>query len=109
MEEYHLAFFILNIVLVLVDAALGYHFAPQLVAGMVEPESIESNVRATRRILPFIVALYMFFNCIGYFQNRSAYLYTVTGLVLVDIALQFALRRKKQNEPDEEESGRGNE
>ena len=105
MEQYHLPVFIFNIVLVLADAALGYHFAPRLLARMGEPEAIESGVRATRRILPFIVGLYMFFNCLGYFQGRTVYLYTVSGLVLADIALQFVLRRKKQSVgPDEEES-----
>ena len=106
MEQYQLPIFIFNTVVVLANTALGYHNAPRLLAGLGEPESIEAGVRATRRILPFIVALYMFFNCLGYFQAHPLYLYTVSGLVLADVALQLVLRRKKRNNiPDEEESG----
>jgi hypothetical protein len=97
MEEYNLPIFIINTVVVLANTALGYHTAPRLLAGMGEPEVIEAGVRATRRILPFVVALYMFFNCLGYFQGRTAYLYAVSGLVLVDMALQLILRRKKRS------------
>ena len=96
MEPYHLPIFIFNILIILADAALGYHFAPQLLAGMSEPEAIEAGVRTTRRLLPVIVALYMLFNCLGYFQGRTVYLLSVSGLILVDMVLQLLLRRKKR-------------
>lgn len=94
MEQYHLPIFIFNTLMVLLDAALGYHFAPRLLAGMGEPEDVETGVRTTRKLLPVIVALYMFFNCLGYFQGRTVYLLSVSGLILVDLVLQLLLRRK---------------
>lgn len=96
MEQYHLPIFMFNILMVLVDAALGYHFAPRLMVGMGEPEAVEAGIRTTRRLLPVIVALYMFFNCLGYFQGRSVYLLSVGGLILVDMALQLLLRLKRR-------------
>ena len=96
MEQYHLLIFILNILMVLLDAAIGYHFAPRLLAGMGEADAVESGVRTTRRLLPVVVALYMFFNCLGYFQGRTVYLLSVNGLILVDIVLQLLLRRKRR-------------
>jgi len=103
-EPYHLAIFIMNTLLVLVDTTLGYHLAPRLLAGMDEPEAVESGVRTTRGLLPVVVALYMFFNCLGYFQGRTVYLLAVSGLVLVDMALQLWLRRKRRGlGPDDRE------
>jgi len=95
-EQYHLLIFIFNTLMVLVDTALGYHLAPRLLAGMDEPEAVEAGVSTTRRLLPVVVALYMFFNCLGYFQGRSVYLLAVSGLLLVDMALQQLLRRKRR-------------
>ena len=96
MEQYHLQLFVFNTLMVLVDASLGYHFAPRLLAGMGEPEAVEAGVRITRGLLPAIVALYMFFNCTGYFQGRSSYLFAVTGLIVTDMGLQLYLRRRRQ-------------
>lgn len=95
MEQFHLPIFIINTVLVLVDTAIGYHFAPRLLAGVGEPEAVEAGVRTTRGLLPAVVALYMFFNCLGYFQGRTVYLLAVSGLLLVDLVLQLWLRRKR--------------
>jgi len=94
MEQYHLPIFIINTLMVLLDTALGYHFVPRLLAGMGEPEDVETGVRTTRRLLPVIVALYMFFNCLGYFQGRTVYLLAVSSLILMDMALQLLLRHK---------------
>jgi len=105
-EQYHLPIFIINTLMVLVDTAIGYHLAPRLLAGMDEPEAVEAGVRTTRGLLPAVVALYMFFNCLGYFQGRTAYLLSVSGLLLVDLALQLWLRRKRQClEPDDRADG----
>jgi hypothetical protein len=95
-EQYHLAIFIINTLLVLADTALGYHLAPRLLAGMDEPEAVESGIRTTRGLLPVVVALYMFFNCLGYFQGRTTWLLAVSGLLLVDMALQLWLRRERR-------------
>ena len=104
MEQYHLPIFIINTLMVLADAAIGYHLAPRLLAGMDEPEAVEAGVRTTRTLLPVVVALYMFFNCLGYFQGRTTWLLAVSGLVLVDMALQLWLRRKRRGiRPDDRE------
>jgi len=95
-EQYHLPIFAINSVLVLLDAALGYHLVPRLLGGLDEPEAVEAGVRTTRSLLSFVVALYMFFNCLGYFQGRTLYLLCVSGLVLVDMALQLLLRYKRR-------------
>ena len=96
MEQYHLPIFIFNTLMVLADTALGYHLAPRLLAGMDEQEAVEAGVRTTRGLLPVVVALYMFFNCLGYFQGRMVCLLAVSGLLLVDLALQLWLRRKRR-------------
>ena len=106
MEQYHLPIFIFNTLMVLADTALGYLLAPRLLAGMDEPEAVEAGVRTTRGLLPVVVALYMFFNCLGYFQGSSVYLLAVSGLVLVDMALQLLLRHKRRSMgPDDREDG----
>jgi len=105
MEQFHLPLFLVNTLLVLVDASLGYHFVPRLLDGLGNPEVTESGVRATRALLPAIVALYMFFNCLGYFQAETAYLLLVSGVVLVDLALQVFLRRKMGRSEAHDEDG----
>jgi hypothetical protein len=106
-EQYHLPIFICNTVMVLVVTALGYHLAPRLLSGMDEPEAVETGVRTTRNLLPLVVALYMFFNCLGYFEGRTTYLLGVSGLVLLDLALQLLMRRKRRGagsaEPHDDE------
>ena len=104
MEQYHLAIFIFNTLMVLADTALGYHLAPRLLAGMDEPEAVESGIRTTRSLLPVVMALYMFFNCLGYFQGRTTWLLVISALLLVDMALQLWLRRKRRGlGPDDRE------
>ena len=95
MESVSLQLFLVNIVLVILDAAFGYHLIPNLLAGAGDPKTASAGVRASRGLLPVIVALYMFFNCLGYFQARPNFLMTVTCLVLIDLALQIWLRRGK--------------
>jgi len=102
-EPYHLLIFIVNTVMVLAVTAIGYFLTPVLMSGMGEPESVEAGVRTTRGLLPVVVALYMFFNCLGYFQGRTLYLLSVSGLVLFDLVLQLIMRRKRlSTHPDEE-------
>ena len=73
MEQYHLAIFIFNTLMVLADTALGYHLAPRLLAGMDEPEAVEAGVRTTRGLLPVVVALYMFFSCLIATKTRNLF------------------------------------
>jgi len=103
MEPYYLPLFLLNCILILLDAAMGFLTAPRLLAGLGDHEAGEAGVRSARKLLSVVVALYMFFNCIGYFQARSGYLTAVTGLVLLDMALQLFLHRRPRTEDDEED------
>ncbi|MBI5483612.1 MAG: hypothetical protein HY888_04010 [Deltaproteobacteria bacterium] len=103
MEQYQLFIFVANIPLILIDAALGYHMAPRLLSGY-EEELAQSVLQSTRSLLAAVVALYMFCNCLGYFQGNTLYLLIVTGLVLGDMGLQYWLVRRndarKGNGPD---------
>lgn len=103
MEKFFLPLFILNIFMVMVDAALGYFSAPQLLAKAGEPEIVATGIRSARRMLPAVVALYMFFNCLGYFQGRSGILFSVTGLVCIDLALQLYLRNRNNIPPEDDD------
>ncbi|MBI2354730.1 MAG: hypothetical protein HYV06_06840 [Deltaproteobacteria bacterium] len=103
MERYHLPLFLLNTLLVLVDVSLGYHLTPRLLSGNAESVAAGAALRATRGLLPAIVALYMFFNCLGYFQARTPFLITVACLVLADLGLQVWLRRRKRRDDSNEE------
>lgn len=96
MEQYQLFIFVANIPLILIDAALGYHMAPRLLSGY-EEELAQSAVKTTRSLLAAVVALYMFCNCLGYFQGSTPYLLLVTGLVLIDMGLQYWLVRRKNS------------
>lgn len=89
-----LAAFSLNIVLILLDASLGYHLAPQLLR--LTPPSEDSDpaavVRSIRRLLNGVVALYMFFNCLAYFRQDNALMAIVSVLILLDLGGQLYVR-----------------
>jgi len=93
MDRFHLSLFLLNTLMVLLDASLGYFMAPHLPVGEKDSETV---ARTMRGLLPVIVALYMFFNCLGYFQARSICLLTVSGLLVLDLALQLVLRHRRR-------------
>lgn len=91
-----LSLFVLNILLVLIDASLGYHLAPRLLRtpDPDEPELQESAVRAVRGLLTFLVALYMFFNCMGYFGGNSGLMLIVTAMIVIDLGGQVYLKQR---------------
>lgn len=91
-----LSLFVLNILLVLLDASLGYHLAPRLLRlpDSDEPEYQESAVRTVRGLLTLLVALYMFFNCWGYFRGNSVLLLIVTAMIVSDLGGQTYLRQR---------------
>ncbi len=85
----------LNTVLILVDAAIGYHLAPLLMHGENQDgEVAEVAVQGVRRLLSLMVALYMFFTCLAYARQQQTFLSVVTCIVLLDIAIQLILRRR---------------
>lgn len=97
LEQYKLQIFLVNWGLVIVDAALGYRLAPLLVR-KVETDDSDAGPAMTveniRRLLAFVVALYMFFNCLAYFRDKMGLLAVVSCIVVLDIAFQLLLRRK---------------
>lgn len=85
-----------NILLILVDAGLGYFVAPLMLRKM-EDEEADSHATATvsvRRLLSIVVTFYMFFNCLAYYRANTILLLIVTGVVIFDIVFQLIVRRK---------------
>jgi hypothetical protein len=95
MEQFLLPLFMLNLLLVLIDASVGYHLAPLLynAAGGEEEDALK-GVGKIRRMLKFMVALYMFFNCFAYFNYNHSLLMVVTVLVLLDLGGQLYVRHR---------------
>ncbi|WP_306536277.1 MATE family efflux transporter [Geobacter sp.] len=95
MDHYLLPLFIVNIVIILADAAIGYHVAPALMRRFTpDPETADLSVRGMRTMLGGVVALYMFFNCLGYFRHNGIMLMAVTAIVVVDMGAQLVVKRK---------------
>lgn len=93
-ESILLMAFSLNIVLILLDASLGYHLAPHLLR--LAPQSEDSDpaavVRSIRRLLTGVVTLYMFFNCLAYFRQDAILMAIVSVLILLDLGGQLYVR-----------------
>jgi len=100
-----LPLFLFNTLLIIIDASIGYHLAPRLLQGLGDPETASPAVGPTRALLAAVVALYMFFNCRGYYHDRPAFLLVVLMLVAADMLLQkWLLHRKSASiEPGGEE------
>lgn len=104
-ETVMLPVFILNTVLILLDASLGYHLAPHLLRIAPQDEEREplAFIRGIRRMLTGVVILYMFFNCLAYFRHNTALLMLVTALIVLDLGgqlyVRFRSRRQKKGEP----------
>jgi len=103
MEPLMLPLFIINTVLIIADASLGYLLAPRLLRGIGDPDQIGQAVRPTRTLLSIVVALYMFFNCRGYFLAEPAWLVAVLVLVVADMLLQNWLARRNVDTGSDEE------
>jgi len=101
MDNLLLPFFTANILLVLVDASVGYYLAPILfrVSGG-EPEAAEAGVRNVRRLLTGVVSLYMFFNCLAFFRYNGTLLLIVTALILFDLGGQLYVRHRSRQHDD---------
>lgn len=96
-EHYLAVIFILNFVLVIGAAILGYHLAPYLIRDRIaDDEDRDQGVQRLRRLLSWIVALYMFLNCFAYFRRNTVFLLVVTALVMADIISQLVVRRRME-------------
>jgi hypothetical protein len=104
MDNLLLPFFVVNLLLILIDASVGFYLAPVLYrVGGGEPEASESGARSIRVLLTGVVTLYMFFNCLAYFRQNTPLLLVVTGLVLCDLGGQVYIRYRfrRKNNPDD--------
>lgn len=75
--------FLLNIILIFVDASIGHHVVPGAL------RQFGGKDGGLRLPIPWIlavtVALYMFFNCLGFFRGNVVIILVVTVLVIVEI------------------------
>jgi|MudIll2142460700_1097286.scaffolds.fasta_scaffold1602392_1 Na+-driven multidrug efflux pump len=95
MTPYLLPLFIVNLILILADATIGWHVAPALLRRLSpDDETAEQSARGMRALLGGVVALYMFFNCLGYFRQSGVTLLVVTLIVVADMVAQLVVRRK---------------
>ncbi|RNC72617.1 MAG: hypothetical protein ED859_01245 [Desulfuromonadales bacterium] len=86
---------VVNLFLILIDAAVGWHLAPALMRRFTpDAETAEVSARSMRAMLGGVVALYMFFNCLGYFRQNRIVLLVVTGIVVTDMVAQLVVRLK---------------
>lgn len=98
MENFLLPIFVVNFVLVLCDASLGFFIVPHLLRR--EARDGDEAGRAGRSaptLLAVAVAVYMFFNCLAYNRQSIIYLLVVTGLILADLTAQLVVYRKIRN------------
>jgi hypothetical protein len=95
MKIYPQLIFFCNIFLVFIDATIGYYAAPMLARlGTRDEAGIEWAVQGVRKLLVGVVALYMFFNCLAFFNEKPLLLLIVTSVVVLDIVCQLAVSRK---------------
>lgn len=104
-ETLLLAVFSLNIVLILLDASLGYHLAPHLTRLSPADDNRDpaAVVLSIRRLLSGVVLLYMFFNCLAYFRQDNSLMAIVSILILLDLGgqlyVRFRIRRRSGDSP----------
>jgi hypothetical protein len=102
MDDYFPHIFVSNIFLTFIDATIGYHVAPTLARlGGNDEESTQSTIRGVRKLLAAVVALYMFFNCLAFFDHTLSMLLVVTGIIVLDIAAQLMVSVKMRNRKQE--------
>ena len=102
MDAYLPYIFISNIFLIFIDASIGYHAAPTLVRlREADEEDKDWAIRGVRKLLAGVVALYMFFNCLVYFDQKPLLLLMVTAVIVFDIVAQLLVcgKMRDQKEP----------
>lgn len=93
--------FVMNILLVLADASIGYRHAPRLLQ-LVGDQDVAAgedggsapSVSRVRRLLSGVVSLYMFLNCLAFFRGGYLHLLLVTGCILLDGVLVLYLSHR---------------
>ena len=98
MDPYFPYIFISNVFLTIADATIGYHAAPTLVRlGASDEESAVLSLRRVRTLLAGVVAIYMFCNCLAFFNRQPFFLLVVTGVIVLDIVAQLMVIGKMRN------------
>ena len=98
MENYLLPVFVVNFILVLCDASLGFFILPRLLHQQTgSDDETGKSRRSTPTLLAVAVAVYMFFNCLAYNRQSMVFLLVVTGLILADLTGQIIFYRKIRN------------
>lgn len=98
MDLYFPYIFISNILLTLADATIGYHAAPSLVRlGATDEESSVQALNGVRTLLTGVVAIYMFCNCLAFFNRQQLFLLAVTGIIVLDIVAQLVVIGKMRS------------
>lgn len=104
-----LLLFIFNILMILVDASVGYYLTPKLFPPQTvvddEDEFDEpakpAAPRTIRWMLTGVVALYMFFNCLAFFRKDLPLIIVVSALILLDLIGQLYVKRKAGQRKDQ--------
>ena len=95
MEHYLLHLFIVNSLLAIVDASVGYRVVPLVLVRRLDedddPDAPERMTASVRRMLACMVALYMFCTCYAYTRREPLFLVIVTAVLLLDIVVQGVL------------------
>jgi hypothetical protein len=95
MESYIFYLFVVNIVLAIGDASLGYHLAPLLGRrGAEDDEEAEKTTRGMRKLLSGVVALYVFLDCLAFSRGSRGFMIIVTLVILLDMAGQLVVMNK---------------
>jgi hypothetical protein len=91
-----LSIFILNWLLIIGDAALGYFVMPLLLRAKADDLTDDGMASVMiRRLLTATVVFYMLVNCYAYFRQYPTLLFVVTAFVVLDIIVQFVVRQRK--------------
>ncbi len=97
MDPSLLPLFCLTIILIIVDAAVGYHLAPLLLGGLTDIAS--PSGKTIRIMLAALVAIYTLLACLAWRRESLPLLLLVAGLVILDIIGQLIMRRRKRGSP----------
>jgi hypothetical protein len=93
MEYLILPLFVLNIVLTLADASVGYHKVPEIVAAFNDdPDGSSAAAKDVSFLIPFLVALYVALDCHAAWNLRDVrWLAGLSLLLTGDMLLQLRL------------------
>jgi hypothetical protein len=98
MENYLLPVFIVNFLLVLCDASLGYFIVPYLIRRTArDADEARKASRSAPLLLAVAVAVYMFFNCFAFNRQSLLLLLVVAGIILVDVIGQIVVCLRMRN------------